>query len=197
MQRTERQGHGFIFEEYVEKVYGINRSIDGYGKNYTDLWDGKAGSYPVSIKHIKKYNAVDLADIFRQASINEDFFMFVDFYETNTVSESDEIHILFIPCKDWKQYFLPLEEFKPKFQNALNSVSNSPADDEKWTALRKECVDFWKNNTPGLITPNGKRDHKSQKRWQCSINKTNFFKEFIPKYEISEEGFFNATRNKK
>ena len=191
MPRGERQGHGFLFEDYVETAYGVNRE----GKSYTDKWDGEWRGYPVSIKHIKKGNAVDLGDIFRQASITEDFFMFVDFYETETVSNSDEIHILFIPAADWRKYFLPLDKFETKFREALNSVTNDRADDNKWTKLRSDCVAYWKNNTPGLITPNGKRDHRSQKRWQCSINKTNFFKEFVPKYKITEEEFY-ATRNK-
>lgn len=192
MLQGERQKHGFIFEEYVESIYGVNRS----GKTYTDKWDGEWKGYPVSIKHIKKGNAVDLGDIFRQASIDEDFFMFVDFYETETVSETDDIHILFIPSTSWKTYFMPVEDFKFQFKNALQSVSNDKKDDQKWTQLRKACVQFWKDNTSGFITPNGKRDHRNQKRWQCSINKTNFFKEFIPKYEITKEEFY-ATRNKK
>lgn len=191
MPYTERQGHGFAFEDYVELVYGVSRK----GKKYTDKWDGEYKNYPVSIKHIKKGNAVDLGDIFRQASITEDFFMFVDFYETSIVSDSDEIHILFIPGKSWQTYFLPVEQFETKFRNALKAVSNNKSDDNKWTSLRKDCVNFWKENTSGFITANGKRDHKKQKRWQCSINKTNFLEEFLPKYEITEEEFY-ATRDK-
>lgn len=193
---TERQGHGFIFEDYVEKIYSVDRSVEGYGKNYTDPWDGLYNGIPVSIKHIKKGCAVDLADVFRQASINENFIMFVDFYETPTVSETDDIHILFIPAEKWHTYFAPLDIFENKLRNALNSVSNDRADDVKWTKLRIECVNFWKTITTGFITLNGKRDHKKQKRWQCSINKTNFFKEFLPKYEITEEEFY-AKRNEK
>lgn len=192
MSRNERQNHGFLFEEYIEKIYGINRQ----GRSYTDKWDGEWKGFPVSIKHIKKNNAIDLGDIFRQASISEPFFMFIGFYETENNFEKDEIHILFFPKNSWQSYFLPLNQFEILFKNALNSVSNDKKDDNKWTELRTSCVQFWKNNTSGFITPNGKRDHKKQKRWQCSINKTNFFKEFLPKYEITEEEFY-ATRNKK
>ncbi len=81
-------------------------------------------------------------------------------------------------------YFMPLENFETKLKNCLKAVSNDKKDDKKWTELRKKCVKFWKENTSGFITLNGKRDHKAQKRWQCSINKTNFFKEFLPKYQI-------------
>ena len=191
MPRQERQAHGFLFEEYIESTYGINRS----NQNYTSKWDGEWKGYPVSIKHIKKGNAVDLGDIFRQASINEDFFMIVGFYDNSTTFDTEDIYILFIPASSWKQYFIPVENFETKFKNALSSVSNDRSDDDKWTELRKDCVSFWKKNTSGFITPNGKRDHRTQKRWQCSINKTNFFTEFIPKYKITKEEFY-ATRNK-
>lgn len=185
----ERQWHGFKFQDYVKEKYGVNLSTE-----YTGKWDGKWCNYPVSIKHIKKGNAVDLADVFRQASISEDFFMFVDFYETETVSESDELYILFIPAKSWNSYFMPLDKFEAKFKDVLKSVTNDKKDDNKWKALREECVKYWKQNTTGHITLNGKRDHKTQKRWQCSINQTNFKKEFIPKYRITEEEFY-AKRN--
>lgn len=176
--RTERQAHGFIFEEYVEKHYGVNRE----GKTYTDKWDGELNGKPVSIKHIKKGNAVDLGDIFRQASINEDFYMIIDFY-----SESDdEIYVLDIPAEEWKKYF-PTVPFEEKFRSALSSVTNNREDDMKWKTLMNECKNFWKQNCPNIIRPNGKRDHQTQKRWQCSICNSLFYKEFIPKYQIEME----------
>ena len=193
---TERQGHGFAFEDYVEDIYNVDRSHEGYGKKYTDPWDGLYYGYPVSIKHIKKGCAVDLADVFRQASITEDFIMFVDFYETPLVSETDDIHILFIPGEKWHSYFASPDIFEERLRDVLKSVSNDKSDDAKWTKLRVESVKFWKSITTGFITLNGKRDHEKQKRWQCSINNTNFFKEFLPKYEITEEEFY-AKRNEK
>jgi len=183
----ERQKHGFDFEKYIAGQYNVILN-----SSYTSKWDGELNGHPVSIKHIKKGNAVDLADLFRQASIEEDFYMFLDYY-TDT---SDEIHILYIPANEWKKYFMPLKDFETLFKNALNNVSNDPKDDNKWTALRKECVDYWRNNTNQIITVNGKRDHKTQKRWQCSINNTNMHKEILPKYKISEEEL-NAKRNQK
>lgn len=188
--RTERQGHGFIFEDYIINKYNIT----SFQNDYTSKWDGEFNGYPVSIKHIKKGNAIDLADLFRQASITEDFFMFVGFYTENG---DDEIHILYVPGEEWHSYFMDLSEFEQKFKEALNSVTNDRVDDQKWNTLRQDCVNFWKTHTNSLITVNGKRDHSHQKRWQCSINKTNFYKEFLPKYEISEEELLTyAKRNK-
>lgn len=188
MNYTERQGHGFTFEEYVEKNYGVNRK----GHTYTDKWDADINSFPCSIKNIKINGAVDCADLFRQASIHEDFIMIVHFYKNKNEINLDDLHFLYIPGEAWHSYFLDLDKFEVQFKNALNSVSNSHADDDLWTKLRLECVDFWKKNTKGKITVNGKRDHSTQKRWQCSINKTNFFQEFLPKYEISKEEYFKC-----
>lgn len=187
--RTERQAHGFIFEDNIINKYKIQKNSD-----YTGKWDGYLASrIPVSIKHIKRGNAIDLADLFRQAAIIEEFILIIGFYDN---TNSDDIYILHFPAGQWHNYFLDIQNFEDKFKNALSSVSNDSSDDAKWTRLRKECVDFWKQNTNGYITVNGKRDHKTQKRWQCSINKTNFFKEFLPKFQITEEDLINyATRD--
>lgn len=181
---AERQVDGFIFEDYVEKNLEVSRE----GHPYTDKWDADINGFPCSIKHTQKGQAICCADLFRQASIKEDFIMIVDFY----TSTSDDIHFLYIPGEDWHSHFMELSDFYDKFKFALDSVSNDRKDDELWTSLRKDCVAFWKKNTTGRITPNGKRDHGTQKRWQCSINKTNFFAEFLPKYEISEEEYFKC-----
>lgn len=188
----ERNYHGFAFEQYVEEKFGVDRS----GKNYISKWDGIFKGVPVSIKYIKKGNAIDLGDLFRQASINENFFLIIGFYKEKQNFDNDEIYFLYIPKEKWKTYFIELELFQDKFKSALFNVSNDKKDDSKWNKLRQECVRYWKENTNGFITVNGKRDHKNQKRWQCSINKTNFHKEFLPKYIITEEEFLKyAERN--
>ena len=190
----ERNYHGFAFEQYVEEKFGVNRA----GKGYTSKWDGCFRGVSISIKHIKKGNAIDLGDLFRQASIEEDFFLIIGFYEKPQDFDRDSIYFLYVPGEKWKTYFISSESFQNKFKNALFCVSNDKKDDAKWTKLRQECVKYWKENTNGFITVNGKRDHKSQKRWQCSINKTNFYKEFLPKYEITKEEFLNyAKRDEK
>lgn len=42
---SERQIHGFAFEEEIIKKYNITKS-----NNYTDKWDGYLNGIPVSIK---------------------------------------------------------------------------------------------------------------------------------------------------
>lgn len=185
----ERNYHGFAFEKYIIERFHLIKN-----NSYTAKWDGFINDIPVSIKHIKKNNAIDLGDLFRQASIVEEFFLIVGFYNNSQDFDNDDIYILHFFPYDWHLYFMDLKDFEEKFKKSLDSVSNDKADDVKWTALRKECINFWKNNTSGYISVNGKRDHKKQKRWQCSINKTNFFKIFIPKYTISKEDFLDYAK---
>lgn len=177
----ERQAHGFQFEQTVSQLFDIELNNE-----YTGLWDGKKNNIPVSIKHIKKGYAIDLGDIFRQASILEEFYMVIGFYDDKC---SDQIYILHFQQNEWHNYFMDLKAFQPFFKNALDSVSNSYEDDEKWKKLLIDCKQLWKENTPNIVRPNGKRDHKKQKRWQCSISNTLFYKEILPKYEISKESF--------
>lgn len=175
----ERQKHGFLFEEKISKKYGITLNSD-----YTGKWDGYFDKIPVSIKHIKKGNAIDLGDIFRQASILEPFYLIVGFYSENN---SDEIYLLKFEENEWHKFFMERDFFEPIFRNALDSVSNDPSDDNKWKNKMALCKNLWKANTPNIVKPNGKRDHKKQKRWQCSISNKLFFTKVLPYYQIKEE----------
>lgn len=183
----ERQAHGFVFEKEISNKFNINLN----NKNYTGLWDGEKNNIPVSIKHIKKGNAIDLGDIFRQASITNEFYMIIGFYE----GADSDIHILHFNENEYHKMFMDLDKFENVFRSGLASVSNDSSDDEKWKQILSDCKKMWKDNTPNIVRPNGKRDHKKQKRWQCSINNTSFFKDIVPKYEISVEEFINGKRN--
>lgn len=177
----ERQKHGFIFENYIKDKYGVILN-----SNYTAEWDGIYKGFPVSIKYIKKGNSIDLGSLFRQSNITTDFYLFVNFYENPKDIKDSNTYILFIKHEQWLKYFMPLDKFYDIFKDALDSVSNDIKDDTKWSILRLKCINFWKENTNNIITVNGKRDHKKQKRWQCSISYTKFFNELVPKYQIME-----------
>lgn len=172
---SERQGHGFAFEDYVEKTYGVNRD----GKSYTSKWDGVLNGVPVSIKTAKIGTDIEMADFTRNAENTEDFYLFVGFWEeekTNIVEE----YILFIPGQEWHSFFP--SHFIVDFREMLNNITNDYADDEKWRSMISEQKEKWQNETNNLIRPRFKRDHKTQKRVQCAINNTDFFSYFIPKY---------------
>lgn len=177
----ERQAHGFNFEQYVSNKYGITLSGE-----YTSKWDGEYNGLPISIKHIANGNAVDLGDIFRQASITEPFYMLVGFY-TDSNFDNDDIYLLHFNQNEWHQFFMDVDQFEDKFRGALDAVTNNKEDDDKWKILMNDCKNYWKEHTPNIVRPNGKRDHKLQKRWQCSICNSLFFKEIIPKFGVEED----------
>lgn len=173
--RTERQAHGFIFEEYVEKTYKVDRS----NKQYTSKWDGELNGYPVSIKTAKVGSDIELADFRRNAKNLESFYLIVGFWEgekTNIV----KIETLFIDGEEWHSLFPT--HFIEDFETMLKNITNSREDDAKWRAMVKEQKKRWVAETNNYIRPRFKRDHKTQKRIQCAINNRDFYNYFIPKY---------------
>ena len=174
----ERQSHGFIYQSEVSKRLGIEESTE-----YTSKWDGFLDGHPVSIKTIKKGSSIDMADYFRISSITESFYLIVGFWEGSTDNIVEE-YILFIDGAEFHALFP--EGFEDKLHTLLNSVTNDHADDEKWNTLRKAVSAEYKANCPNLVSLRFKRDHKSQKRIQCAINKSAFYNYFIPKYEVRQ-----------
>ena len=180
MNRTERQAHGFTFEDYVINKYSIQKS-----SNYTAKWDGMLNGFPVSIKCEKYKSDIELADFTRNANNTDDFYLIVGFWDgvkTNIVEE----HILFIKGQEWHELFP--SHFIEDFKTMLNSVTNNYSDDAKWKNLVTEQRKRWKKETNNLIRPRFKRDHKTQKRVQCAINYKDFHSYFIPKYEVLDVG---------
>ena len=176
MNKTERQSHGFIFEDYIINKYNIKKS-----SSYTDKWDGTFGKYPVSIKCEAYGTDIELADFTRNAKNEEDFYLIVGFWE-NEKSNIVKEHILFINGHEWHELFP--EHFIEDFKILLDSVTNDYSDDAKWKKLINEQKVRWKKETQNLIRPRFKRDHKKQKRVQCAINNKDFYNYFIPKYEV-------------
>lgn len=174
--RSERQGHGFVFEEYVESKYGVNRN----DAQYTAKWDGSLNGIPVSIKTAKIGTDVEMADFRRNAENTEDFYLFVGFWEGEKTNIVDE-HVLLIRGEEWHELFPT--HFVQDFAEMLDNITNSHEDDAKWRDMIAEQKERWQEETQNLIRPRFKRDHKSQKRVQCAINNGDFFNYFVPKYE--------------
>ena len=176
MSYSERQGHGFKYENSIIQRYSINKS-----QNYTAEWDGFLDDIPVSIKCIKKGSDIDLGDFKRNATKTSDFYLIVGFWENTKDNIVDE-HTLLINGSDWHQLFP--EHFIDDFNEMLNNITNDRSDDLKWKQMMKEQRDRWQSETSNLIRPRFKRDHKTQKRIQCAINNKDFYLYFIPKYEV-------------
>lgn len=174
--KTERQSHGFTFEEKVINHFNMTKS-----EGYTSEWDAYLQGTPVSIKVAKAGSDIEMADYFRNCNKTEDFYLIVGFWQgekTNIISS----YTLFIPYEEWTALFAP--GYDVKLKTLLNEITNSHDDDAEWKSrigvLKKE----WVNTTPNLIRPRFKRDHRSQKRIQCAINNRDFFNYFVDKFEV-------------
>ena len=172
----ERQKAGFDYQEQVIQKYNLQPD-----NNYTGHWDAYYRGVPVSIKLEKYHSDIEMADIFRQSQITEDFYLICGFWQGNPQNVIEE-HLLFIPAREYSSYFnsaLLLD-----FQSLLKSISNNYEDDEKWKRAITKYKKDWRRTTNNFIRPRFKRDHKQQKRIQCAINNRDFFFFFLPKYEV-------------
>lgn len=173
---TERQGHGFEFEEFVKTKFNILPCPEGH---YTYKWDGMLNGFPVSIKTEAKGSDIELASFVRNASNTDSFYLIVGFWE-GTKDNIVNIETLFIDGTEWSKLFN--QEIVQACQTFLKEITNDYSDDEKWTIGRKNLQKQWEQNTPNLIRPRFKRDHKTQKRMQCAINNQDFYDYFVKKY---------------
>lgn len=172
-----RQDHGFCYQDSVLQRIGGEPTV-----NYTDEWDGYYNSYPISVKTSKKGKEVYYGDMGRNIDKNQDFLMFVGFYNDTNTHEVVEEYCLFIPHTEWKKYFS--NNLFQDYKTLLAVTSNDHADDIKWRkaidALRKR----WKEEVGSTIVPRPKRDSKTQKRIQCATSYKNFIEVLVPKFGV-------------
>ena len=117
-KEMERQVHGFNYEKEIAQQYGVILN-----DNYTSQWDGIYKNHPCSIKLEKRGSDIELADIFRNMNINENFYLFIGFWEGNT-NNIVENYCLYIPVEIWKTMFnFDLQIKFNKFANFCNIFS--------------------------------------------------------------------------
>lgn len=172
----EKQRAGFDYQKNVIEKYKLTPD-----SNYTGHWDAYFNGIPVSIKLEKYKSDIELADIFRQMDVKEDFFMLVGFWKDEKDNIIEE-HLLYIPANLYNNYFN--HGMKKEFYNLLNSITNFVEDDEKWRREISNLRKAWAKTTNNYIRLRFKRDHKKQKRVQCAINNKIFYSHFIPNYEV-------------
>lgn len=176
MPRNERQAHGFKFEDWLKKTF-----FDIY---YTSEWDipeqlnpnPKGG--PISIKTAKWRGSVYFGDALRQFQIQQQFTLIVGFWksEANKKKIVKIVEAVISPDK-WKEIWKPLTaETIRELDSLIKDRSISPE------AARKriqEKLSELRNKKPTIITLNPKIDSKTQRRLQCSLSFTNFFKYLV------------------
>lgn len=182
LQAKEVQSHGFSFEQRVWNHL--------FERGYTDDWDipGSANlqnpGVPISVKFIEWKNSIYLGDALRQYSINEPFEMVVGFYrKQDGEKQMVALHHLKISQEQWRKMWgeITAEELAA-FSERIKQGTISEAQDyarQHAAALREKS---------GIFSINPKIN-KDQRRIQCSIPFTVFYREVVQQEPVGQEEF--------
>lgn len=178
---SEQQKFGFDIESMIINKYGLKKN-----ESYTGVYDALTQSnINVQIKSFKNKTSICLGDLKRNFSKSELFVLIIYNYDTNF----NHIKTHFLKVKDYKKYnkLFYFEKYN-EFYDQFMLISNSYEDDDKWKLLRLKYTNMYKE-THNIVRMNPKRDHKKQKRIQCSIP-YKLLKTFMDNFEeITEEEF--------
>lgn len=169
----ERQYHGFVYENLVRNKYNITNSENRQYNGYIE-------DTPVLITTCKKGTEVCLSDIFKISQIKEDIILIVGVWSDFKNNIVDE-YICKIPNIFIKSNII--YSILPTMSNLLETISNNESDDQIWKREILKIRTKW-NSTKTMLRPRFKRDHKKQKRIQCSIRYNDFIKNIYPYYKI-------------
>lgn len=171
---SEVQNHGFVFENWIKKILGVNH----LAYNYTQKWD-ISGETPLSVKFMGLTNALEFGSTVRIWEIEESFTLVVGRWEQlgneKIVRSIDEITITSSILKRMKGQ-ISLEEIKSfdekikKFPAGKKGQGEGIAFAKKWKDDRKDRI--------GLLTITHKIDSKNQRRIQCNLNYDNYVRLF-------------------
>jgi len=183
---TARQQHGFDNEDRVIRDHGL---VDVRG--YTDKWDAYAPcvrvgnkvyhNVPDQIKTIRRGGSVDMGDVFRHSQTKENFILHVDFYDKEDRTKIVESNILYVDIEKWNSIFR-FEDYA-FLKECLTKITNEYSDDLRWKGMMAEMHNRW-GSRPVHLAP--KRDHKKQKRIQCTIPNRKFYEEIVPMFSKAE-----------
>jgi len=176
---SEVQKHGFIFEDKVLNILGIEKNT------YTNKWDACINNKNISIKCIGRNNAVELGSLQRFWGA-EPFTMIIGWWEQvdgfhKKITGVDELDFTEEILKKLKGNLTNLDIISAV--NTLTLASFPVGEHEKARSWFKNWKKEYKDKM-GLLTLTGKVDSSSQRRWQCSINKTNYKKLFSERSNI-------------
>lgn len=165
---AERQIHGFNYQSKI-----IQRELLKEDINYTGKWDAVCTStnLPASIKCISVKGSIDFGDFRRQTQVDQDFILYVGFWEKSRSNIVEEYKVL-IKSDIWQSYFGDKTIIESMI-NDMKLISNDRKDDQIWREFREKYSNLYGDS---IISLRFKRDHKKQKRIQCGITKNNFIK---------------------
>lgn len=183
-QFTERQAHGFRYEQEVIDRYNLEKE-----QNYSSKWDAYYRGIPVSIKTCTKKGSVYMGDFIRNATLTHNFILIIGFWETGSDGGKvfDDDIILYINKEIWVKQFP--KDVVSKMLTVFDGITNSYTDDNLWIERRKAYNKEWNDCKTG-INIHFKRDHKTQKRVQCSIRREFLSDILIPYYQTTLDAIY-------
>lgn len=181
---AEVQRHGFDFENWVKETF-----FEKFDVTYTEKWDVSAEAnsleiipeefrnLPVSIKTCKNNSPIALGDALRQFRNDEDFLFIVGFWEQSGINKNIvSAEAVKVMAKDWRKLFEPLMEGDLKLLDS--TIKNR---ERHYTEVRKLAKEIKKSFPPTKIVLNPKIDSKIQRRLQCSLPFSIFWKTVVKK----------------
>lgn len=162
---TERQGHGFFFENRILQQYGIQKN-----DKYTSEYDTNNSDIPLQIKTIKKGGDIELGCYKRNKGKTQNFYLYIGFWEGDKNNIVEEV-VFEIECIEWVKN-LQHDNDSQMFAE-MDIITNLHDDDERWNAFCCKYKKSW-DTRDNKICIRFKRDHKNQKRIQCAIPLRNY-----------------------
>jgi hypothetical protein len=173
---AERQAHGFNYQKKI-----VEREILTESVGYTDKWDAYNSNLKrnVSIKCISKKGSIDFGDFKRQTMVDEDFILYVGFWQSKKDNVVEEYKV-YITAEKWKSYLGDITIIQ-EMLDEMSTISNDKSDDSKWKQFRLKWKERYGNS---IISLRFKRDHKKQKRIQCGISRNNFLEVILKENQL-------------
>lgn len=182
---TEVQSHGFVFEDWVKIILGVEK----LASKYTQKWD-VPGEKPTSVKCMGFTNALEFGSTVRIWEINETFTLVVGRWQQvgskKLIRSIDEIDITpeilnkmrgNISLEEIRDFDKKIKRFPAGKIGQKQGIEFA----NKWKVERKDRI--------GLLTITHKIDSKKQRRIQCNLNYSNYIKLFgVPPMKIEFRG---------
>lgn len=183
---SEVQRHGFNFENWVKEVFFAECQ-----SAYTQEWDipkeancaakipVEFQQLPVSIKTCKFGSPIGFGDALRQFKNEEDFLLIVGFWkQSGSYKSFVAVEGVKIVVDNWKQLFQPLN-----LHDLFLLDSTIKNTDLHYSEARKRAKEIKNSNKfkQAKIILNPKIDSKTQRRLQCSLPFSVFWKDFVGK----------------
>lgn len=160
-----RQIHGFLYETRVINRYKLIKCQD-----YISEYDAYTSSgIPVQIKYRKWNSSIYFGDFKRNMFKEKDFILVVGTWKDNHSNKvSEDIYYINYEKFTSMCFFKEIETAICEMKN----ISNNKEEDYLWKFFTLKYKKIYPKEN--IIKINFKRDHKSQKRIQCSISNKNY-----------------------